>query len=159
MGGKIKIKKTKKCAGEQLGEITVLSSKLKGITIPSKLSPMLIDEYPIISIAAACAKGTTKMQGLNELRFKESDRIKSIHDNLNKCSLNCKVEKDNIVIKGSQNIIGTKKTIKTFNDHRIAMSFYILGLVTEIPIKLDNENCINISYPSFKKDLNKLLKI
>tara|TARA_B100000965_G_C19574626_1_gene750744 strand:- start:593 stop:1942 length:1350 start_codon:yes stop_codon:yes gene_type:complete len=157
MGGKIKVQKTKMRSGEQLGSISVSSSKLKGISIPASLSPFLIDEYPILAIAASCAKGITTMKGLKELRFKESDRIKSIHNNLKLCSVDSKVLKDNIIIKGKENIRGSKRVIKTYNDHRIAMSFYILGLVTEKAIKLDNEECIKISYPNFKKDLKQLI--
>ena len=157
MGGKIKIKKTKICSGEQLGTIEVSSSSLKGISIPAKLSPYLIDEYPILAIAASYAKGTTAMKGLSELRFKESDRIKSICTNLKKCSVNCKVIGNDIIIKGSKIILGSKKVIRTYDDHRIAMSFYILGLVSNLPMKLDNEECIRISYPNFKKDLKKLI--
>ena len=84
MGGNIRIKKTRKLCGEDVGTISVKSSKLKGINIDSKLSPLLIDEYPILSIAATQAKGAMTMKGLGELRHKESDRIKSIVINLNK---------------------------------------------------------------------------
>ena len=156
MGGKIKIRKTKIRSGEQLGTIEVTSSSLKGILIPAKIAPYLIDEYPILAIAASCAKGTTTMRGLDELRFKESDRIKSIQSNLKRCEVDCKVLQNNIIIKGSKNIKGSKKLIKTYDDHRIAMSFYILGLVSKLPIKIDNEDCIKISYPNFKKNLEKL---
>lgn len=157
MGGKIIVKKTKIRSGEQLGTISVSASSLRGISIPAKLSPFLIDEYPILAVAASCAKGTTVMKGLKELRFKESDRIKSIHNNLRLFSIDCTVLKDDIMIKGKENIQGSKRIIKTYNDHRIAMSFYILGLVTKKTIKLDDEECIKISYPNFKKDLKKLI--
>ena len=157
MGGKIKIKKLKKTSGEIVGSIQVEYSKLKGINIPAKLSPYLIDEYPILSIAAAVAKGKTKMQGLTELKYKESNRIKSINENLRKCGIDSQVNKDNITINGSQKILSSNKKIKTYGDHRIAMSFSILSLITKNPLQIDNEECIKISYPNFKKDLNKLI--
>ena len=157
MGGKIKIKKLKKISGEIVGSIQVEYSKLKGINIPAKLSPYLIDEYPILSIAAAVAKGKTKMQGLTELKYKESNRIKSINENLKKCGIDSQVNKDNITINGSQKILSSNKKIKTYGDHRIAMSFSILSLITKNPLQIDNEECIKISYPNFKKDLNKLI--
>jgi 3-phosphoshikimate 1-carboxyvinyltransferase len=157
MGGKIKIKKLKKTSGEIVGSIQVEYSKLKGINIPAKLSPYLIDEYPILSIAAAVAKGKTKMQGLTELKYKESNRIKSINENLRKCGIDSQVNKDNITINGSRKILSSNKKIKTYGDHRIAMSFSILSLITKNPLQIDNEECIKISYPNFKKDLNKLI--
>ncbi len=97
MGAKIKVEKGKTRSGELIGSIQVEYSKLKAINIPKRLSPYLIDEYPILSIAASVAKGTTKMNGLEELRYKESDRIKSIYNNLKRLKVNCSVEKDDTI--------------------------------------------------------------
>ncbi|MFL2901115.1 MAG: 3-phosphoshikimate 1-carboxyvinyltransferase [Candidatus Pelagibacterales bacterium] len=157
MGGKISIKRTKKVSGEEIGEIKVSYSMLKSIKINSSLSAFLIDEYPILSIAASQAKGTTIMTGLSELRYKESDRIKSIVKNLSKLGFNVKSKNDNIVIKGSKNLkIEKQKKINTYDDHRIAMSFTILSLLYESKLIIDNESCISISYPDFNKHLKKL---
>ena len=131
-------------------------SKLKGINIPRELSPYLIDEYPILSIAASVAKGTTKMNGLEELRYKESDRIKSIHENLKKLKINCSVKKDDISITGSTINPNGGVKIKTFGDHRIAMSFKIMSLICDKQLSFDDLKCINISYPDFNKHLNSL---
>jgi 3-phosphoshikimate 1-carboxyvinyltransferase len=157
MGGKIKVKKTKTVSGEDVGNIQVSYSSLNAIEIKASSSPYLIDEYPILSIAASQAKGVTVMRGLSELRHKESDRIKSIISNLSKIGFNVISKKDDISIKGSKKIqIIKQKKIKTYGDHRIAMSFIILGLLYENKVTIDDESCISISYPDFRKHLKKL---
>ena len=156
MGAKIKITKDKTRAGELTGSIQVKYSKLKAVNIPKNLSPYLIDEYPILSIAASVAKGTTKMKGLEELRYKESDRIKSIHENLKKLKINCSVKENDISITGSKiNPDGGVK-IKTFGDHRIAMSFKVFELICDKRLNFDDLECINISYPDFNKHLESI---
>jgi len=157
MGGKIKVKKTKTVSGEDVGNIQVSYSLLKAIEIKASSSPYLIDEYPILSIAASQAKGVTVMRGLSELRHKESDRIKSITTNLSKIGFKVISEKDDISIEGSNEIqIIKQKKIKTYGDHRIAMSFVILSLLYKNKLIIDDESCISISYPDFKKHLKKL---
>ena len=157
MGGKIKIKKTKTVSGEEVGNIQVSYSLLNAIKIKASSSPYLIDEYPILSIAASQAKGVTVMKGLSELRHKESDRIKSITTNLSKIGFKVISKKDEISIKGSRAIqVISQKKIKTYGDHRIAMSFVILSLLYKNKLIIDDESCISISYPEFKKHLKKL---
>jgi len=157
MGGKIKIKKTKTVSGEDVGDIKVSYSSLNGIKIKAASSPYLIDEYPILSIAASQAKGFTIMEGLSELRHKESDRIKSIVTNLSKIGFNVNSKKDDISIEGSNKIeIINQINIKTYGDHRIAMSFKILSLLYKNKLIIDDDSCISISYPDFKKHLKKL---
>ena len=157
MGGKIKVKKTKTISGEDVGNIQVSYSLLNATEIKASSSPYLIDEYPILSIAASQAKGVTVMRGLSELRHKESDRIKSIITNLSKVGFKVISKNDNISIKGSNKIqIFNQKKIKTYGDHRIAMSFVILSLLYENKLIIDDESCISISYPDFKKHLKKL---
>ncbi len=157
MGGKIKIKKIGERCGEQIGNITAKYSKLRGIKINSFMAPLLIDEYPILSIAASQANGKTVMKGLGELRHKESDRIKSIVYNLKKLNFAVRLKGDDIQIVGKKINIRSKNTIKTFGDHRIAMSFLILSILYDKKIKIDNEKCISISYPKFKDHLNYLI--
>jgi len=157
MGGKIKVKKTKTVSGEDVGNIKVSYSLLKAIEIKASAAPYLIDEYPILSIAASQAKGVTVMKGLSELRHKESDRIKSIITNLSKIGFKVASKKDDISIIGSSKIkIVNQKKIKTYGDHRIAMSFVILSLLYKNKLIIDDESCISISYPDFKKHLKKL---
>ena len=157
MGGKIKVKKTKTVSGEDVGNIKVSYSLLKATEIKESAAPYLIDEYPILSIAASQAKGVTVMKGLSELRHKESDRIKSIITNLSKIGFKVASKKDDISIMGSSEIkIVNQKKIKTYGDHRIAMSFVILSLLCKNKLIIDDESCISISYPDFKKHLKKL---
>ena len=126
--------------------------------INKKLAPYLIDEYPILAIAASRAKGVTKMQGLSELRYKESDRLKSIHENLIASKIDSSIIKDDLVIKGSNQLLSGNNKITTHHDHRIAMSFSILNLICKKPLKIDDMKCIEISYPKFKQDLKSLMK-
>ena len=157
MGGKITIKKNGKISGETVGNIKVSYSKLKPIVIPKKKAPYLIDEYPILAIAASQAKGTTVMKGLAELRVKESDRLRSIHENLLNSGISTIIVKDDLIIKGSINKIAGGNKINSFHDHRIAMSFSILNLISEKPLKINNLRCIDISYPKFNEDLKSIL--
>tara|TARA_B100000123_G_C25601896_1_gene371821 strand:+ start:1 stop:714 length:714 start_codon:yes stop_codon:yes gene_type:complete len=159
MGGRIKIKKRNDLCGENIGDISAEYSNLKGIKIPSSLSPLLIDEYPILSVAASQAKGKTVMQGLDELRHKESNRIESIYYNLNKIGFKVYKDKDDLsVLGGSVKKINKELLIKSFNDHRIAMSFSILNIKYNNQFIIDNKDCIGISYPKFLKHLNVLLQ-
>ena len=151
MGANIKIIKIK----DDTCKILVKSSKLKNIFINSKISSALIDEYPILSIAAACAQGGAIMEGLGELRFKESDRFNAIIDGLNKSGVATKSFKDNIMIKGNRKIKGGC-TIDARNDHRIAMSFNILSLVSEQPILIKGNKSIMTSFPNFFNSLSLL---
>jgi 3-phosphoshikimate 1-carboxyvinyltransferase len=157
MGGKIIIKKTGKVSGETVGNIKVKYSRLRSIIISKKLAPYLIDEYPILAVAASQAKGVTVMKGLGELRFKESDRLTSIHENLLNSGVDTNIIKDDLIIKGSTNKITGGNKINSFHDHRIAMSFSILTLVCKKPLKINNLKCIDISYPKFNQDLKSLL--
>ncbi len=158
MGGKLKIKKTRKICGEEVGNISAEYSQLKGVIIPSSLSSFLIDEYPILAIAASQARGKTVMKGLSELRHKESDRINSILFNFKKLGINITEKNDNLSIYGKKLKVDKNLIIKSFNDHRIAMSFSILNILFQNKLKIDNQKCIAISYPDFKKHLNYLLK-
>ena len=158
MGGRIKVKKTKQICGEDVGNITAEYSKLKGITIPANQSAYLIDEYPIISVAATQARGRTIMKGLEELRYKESDRIKSIALNLKKIGIDVHEVNNNLHILGKKIKVNKDVKIKSFGDHRIAMSFSILNTLHYNKLKIDDKKCINISYPDFAKHLNFLLQ-
>ncbi len=157
MGGKIKISNKKVVCGETVGSISAEYSKLKGTVVKASLSSLLIDEYPILAIAAIQSTGVTKFNGLDELRHKESDRIKSITQNLKRLGFNVITQNNNIIIHGSKHVVKKSVKIRTFNDHRIAMAFSILSIIYEYKISLDNEKCIAISYPDFKKHIKELL--
>jgi 3-phosphoshikimate 1-carboxyvinyltransferase len=136
-------------------KIIVKSSKLKNITIESKSSSALIDEYPILAIAASVGEGEMIMKGLGELRYKESDRFKAIVEGLNKCGGDVKSFKDNIHIKGKKSIKGGC-ALDVHYDHRIAMSFNILSLISEKPILIKGNQSILTSFPDFFKTLDRL---
>ena len=148
MGGKISIKNKGIEGNEQIGDIVVKSSKLNGVKVPKKYSASMIDEYPILCVAASIAKGKTKMLGIEELRFKESDRIKVMSDGLKLAGIKTHEESDSLEIEGKFNVKGGI-SINSENDHRIAMSFLILGMVTEEPIRVENCETIYSSFPNF----------
>ena len=144
MGALIDILKT----DQNTCKIIAKSSKLKNIYVSSKYSSALIDEYPILSIAAACAEGEMTMKGLEELRYKESDRFSAIVDGLNKSGADVKSFKDNITIRGKIFLKGGC-VVNANNDHRIAMAFNILSLISEKPIFINGNKSIMTSFPSF----------
>jgi len=147
MGAKIKIYNEKRVDSENTASIYAEHSRLSGIIVPSERSPRMIDEYPILSIAAACAKGNTIMNGVSELRVKESDRIKIVSDGLNKAGIKTIEKNDSLEVFGGE--IEGNCTIDSELDHRIAMSFLILGLVAKNPIKVLRPSTIYTSFPNF----------
>ena len=132
MGAKINIFNKKNNGGEETASIIAEYSQLRGITVPSKRVPSMIDEYPILSIAASCAEGKTVMDGISELRVKESDRIKIVSNGLIKAGVKTIEKAESLTIYGSKVVGGC--SIDSELDHRIAMSFLILGLISKEPI-------------------------
>ena len=142
--------------GEKIGGLKIVSSKLHSINISKNEVPGLIDELPVIALLATQANGTTEVRGAKELRFKECDRIKAICKNLSNMDANIKELDDGFIIKGPTPLKAAK--IKTYNDHRIAMTFAIAGLISNRNIELDNPDCVSISYPEFYQQLARLQK-
>jgi len=153
MGGKVSLDKT----SNNTCNITAEYSNLKNITLNKNDAMPLIDEFPILSIAAACGKGKMRMKGLGELRFKESNRFLAIEEGLQKCGVIVNTIGDNMEIIGKRKIIGGTQ-IDSKNDHRIAMAFNILSLVTEKPIRLIGNNSIITSFPNFFETLKELFQ-
>ena len=149
MGAKINIFNKKNNGGEETASIIAEYSQLKGVTVPSKRVPSMIDEYPILSIAATCAEGKTVMNGISELRVKESDRIKIISNGLIKAGVKTIEKAESLTIYGSKAVGGC--SIDSELDHRIAMSFLILGLISKEPIKVLRPSTIETSFPNFYK--------
>ena len=149
MGAKINIFNKKNNGGEETASIIAEYSQLKGITVPSKRVPSMIDEYPILSIAASCAEGKTVMDGISELRVKESDRIKIVSNGLIKAGVKTIEKAESLTIYGSKVVGGC--SIDSELDHRIAMSFLILGLISKEPIKVLRPSTIETSFPNFYK--------
>jgi 3-phosphoshikimate 1-carboxyvinyltransferase len=159
MKAKIKIKNKKIICGEIVGDIEAKSSNLKATTVSEKMAPRLIDEYPILFIAACFAKGTSNFKGIEELRVKESDRIKSMEDGLKPMGVKISSTKSSVKITGTNYFKLNKKIkIDAKGDHRIAMSFYVLSQVLNKSFKIKDFNYVKTSFPSFTKTINKLKK-
>ena len=159
MKAKIKIKNKKTVCGEIVGDIEAKSSNLKATTVPEKMAPRLIDEYPILFIAACFAKGTSNFKGIEELRVKESDRIKSMEDGLKPLGVKVSSTKSSVKITGTNSFKLNKKIkIDAKGDHRIAMSFYVLSQVLNKSFKIKDFNYVKTSFPSFTKTINTLKK-
>lgn len=154
MGGNIIFSNKRQECGEDVADIRVKHSKLKGIIVPEERAPSMIDEYPILCVAAAYADGETVMRGIEELRVKESDRISVMVQGLNKCGVNV-IEHDDGMTVSTSNVKGGKK-IKTHLDHRIAMSLLVLGMIAEKPITADDGSVIETSFPGFTDIMNNL---
>jgi len=154
MGAKIALANKRDESGEPVADLVVEGSALAGITVPASRAPSMIDEYPILSIAAACAEGTTRMLGLAELRVKESDRLALIAQGLKRCGVKVEVAGDDLIVHGSGKSPQGGATVDTAMDHRIAMSFLILGTVSAEPVRIDDGAFIATSFPAFVKLLN-----
>ena len=127
-------------------------SKLHGITVPPDRAASMIDEYPILAVAAAHASGTTIMDDISELRVKESDRITATHDLLAQNGVNVTELENGLKVTGGP--IAGGATVKTYHDHRIAMSALILGLSADNPVSIDDASMIATSFPSFFESMN-----
>ena len=156
MGADISFLNHRIMAAEDVYDIRVRSSKLRGVDVPRKFSPTMIDDYPILAVAASMAKGKTHFKGINELRYKESDRFTGIINLLEKNGVRVESKKDTIIIHGRCELKKGGIEIKTNLDHRMAMSALIMGLVSKQEIKIDNSETIKTSFPSFYKVMIKV---
>jgi len=155
MGANINYLNKRFLNNEEVCDLDVKSSTLQGCDLGEDISKLMIDEYPILSIAASFAKSPSIFRGLSELRVKESDRLKLINLNLLKCGIDNRIIDDNLFINPSENYKIKSNSIRTDFDHRIAMSFAVMG--TKIgPLKILDSNSINTSFPSFKREFNKI---
>ena len=150
MGADITIENERDMAGEPVADLHVrYNGPLKGIDVPADRVPSMIDEFPILSMAAACADGTTHMTDLAELRVKESDRLLMVAEGLKKCGVSLEMGEDNLTIHGNGKPPAGGAEIETALDHRIAMSFLILGCATDNPVSVDDGTPIATSFPRF----------
>ena len=156
MGAKTELIQKHDGVGEPIADIVVETSKLKGVTVPASIAPRMIDEYPILAVAAACASGTTRMLGLQELRVKESDRLAAMANGLKACGVTVEETSDSLTVHGTGGQIEGGARIQTQLDHRIAMSFLTLGLKAKNPIIIDNGTTINTSFPGFVETMKSL---
>lgn len=153
MGGQVQLL-NEQTEGEPTADLLVRTSNLKGTIVEGSLIPTLIDEIPIIAVMAACAEGTTIIRDAEELKVKESDRIETIVTNLQAMGADIQPTGDGMIIQGGKPLNGA--AISTCKDHRIAMSFAIAGLMARGETSLIDGDCVEISYPGFYEDLNRL---
>ncbi|MCX5580753.1 3-phosphoshikimate 1-carboxyvinyltransferase [Kaistia terrae] len=156
MGGDIAIDNRRTVGGEAVGDIRVRASRLRGVTVPPERAPSMIDEYPILAIAAAFAEGTTVMEGLAELRIKESDRIAAIAAGLLANGVTVEEGPESLAVTGGAARIGGGATVTTRLDHRVATSFLVLGLAGQAPVTIDDFGSIQTSFPEFQALMNGL---
>ena len=157
MNGNIEIINERLVGGELVGDLLVRYTKdLCATTIDKDIIPRLIDEIPVIAVLATQAEGTTIIKDAQELKVKESNRIKSMVENLKILGADVEELEDGMIIKGKSKLNGGE--IKTFKDHRIAMAFSTLNLISDEKIKLDNEDCINVSFPGYFDLIKSLTK-
>lgn len=150
MGADIVFKNQRAEAGERVADIVVRGgAALRGVDVPPERVPSMVDEFPILAIAAACADGVTKMTGLAELRVKESDRLKMIADGLAACGVKIEMGEDSLTVHGTGTRPRGGAQIKTALDHRIAMSFLVMGMVADEPVSVDDASPIATSFPNF----------
>ncbi len=147
MGANISISNEKTVCGEYVADIHVKHSKLRGTTIGGKIIPTLIDEIPVLAVAAAFAKGKTIIKDARELKVKESNRIKTVVCELKKFGANIEETDDGMVIIGKENLSGAR--CESHNDHRIAMSMAVAALAAEGASIIENKECVDISFPEF----------
>jgi len=156
MGADIDIQNQKIQFNEEVGDIIVKSSDLVGIDVPDNIIPNIIDEIPILSIAAAFADGTTKITNASELKVKESDRLNAISDGLSKLNIRNEIFDDGLEITGTKQKVDSVDMINSFDDHRIAMSFLIAGIRSKNGISVKNCKNIDTSFPNFMNTMNSL---
>jgi 3-phosphoshikimate 1-carboxyvinyltransferase len=149
MGADIERLREREEGGETVADLRVRASRLKGVDVPPERAPAMIDEYPVLAVAAAFAEGTTRMRGLHELRVKESDRLAAVADGLSANGVAYLVEGDDLVVHGTGEPARGGGTVATHLDHRIAMAFLVMGLATREPVTVDDGAMIATSFPSF----------
>ncbi|MDX1574803.1 MAG: 3-phosphoshikimate 1-carboxyvinyltransferase [Kiloniellales bacterium] len=149
MGARIEIDNPREESGEPVGDLRVSSSPLRGVEVPAARAPSMIDEYPVLAVAAACARGTTRMHGLGELRVKESDRLAVVARGLAACGVAVDAGPDSLTVHGAGGPPPGGAAVASELDHRIAMSFLVLGLASERPVTIDDDGPIGTSFPDF----------
>jgi 3-phosphoshikimate 1-carboxyvinyltransferase len=156
MGADFAFENRREQAGEPIADIRVKAGRLKGVTVPASRAPSMIDEFPILSMAAAFADGSTRMEGLAELRVKESDRLAAIARGLKACGVEVEAGEDHLVVNGGRDAPRGGAEIEAELDHRIAMSFLVLGMASREPIAIDDGSPIDTSFPGFATLMNAL---
>jgi 3-phosphoshikimate 1-carboxyvinyltransferase len=152
MGADLVIENQREAGGEPVGDVTARHSALRGVEVPASRAPSMIDEYPILAVAAAYAEGPTTMRGIGELRVKESDRIAMMAAGLAACGVGVEEEPEGMIVAGTARAnhrVAGGGRVRTHGDHRIAMSCLILGLGADQPVAVDEPGMIATSFPGF----------
>ncbi len=147
MGAQLALKNQRRSGGERIADIRVCHTPLHGIDVPADRVPSMVDEYPILAVIAATASGTTTLNGLAELRVKESDRLQGTYELLTVNGVRCNIDGDNLIIEGGT--VQGGACVATHHDHRLAMSALILGLAAQNPVMIDDRTMIATSFPDY----------
>ncbi len=156
MGASIEVEAVRIEGGEEVADLRVRAAALSGVDVPAARAPSMIDEYPVLAVAASFAAGETRMRGLGELRVKESDRLQAVADGLAVAGVAHAIEDDDLVVGGGAGEVAGGGQVATHLDHRIAMSFLVMGLASRRAMTIDDETMIATSYPSFTADMTRL---
>ena len=154
MGADITLENRREEAGEPVADLVIRHGLLNAIEVPAERAPSMIDEYPVLAIAAAFATGTTVMRGLEELRVKESDRLTATAQGLSACGARVEIEGDDLIVTGNGTQPAGGGTAESRHDHRIAMSFLVMGMGATQPITVDDTSPIDTSFPGFAGLMN-----
>ena len=155
MGGDVELMNEREEGGEPIADIRARYSKLKGVRVPPERAPSMIDEYPVLACIAAFAAGETRMEGLAELKVKESDRLAATAAGLAANGVTAHVDGDTLIVTGMAHVPGGG-TVATHLDHRIAMAFLTLGLASDKPVTVDDATMIATSFPEFRGLMERL---
>lgn len=156
MGADIRLQNERSETGEPIADLEIRASVLRGIDVPAQRAPSMIDEYPVLAIAAACASGTTRMFGLGELRVKESDRLAGMASGLAACGVDVEIDGDTLIVHGTGQPPKGGAEVPVLLDHRIGMAFLVLGMVSREPVSIDDSRPIDTSFPGFADLMNGL---
>lgn len=147
MGARVDLEPSAEATGEPLGDLIVRAAPLSAVDVPAADAPRLIDEIPVLAVAAARAQGRSRFRGLAELRVKESDRLAAVAEMIDALGGKASVEGDDLIVDGGKPLAGG--AVKTCSDHRIAMAAHVAGLISSGGVVLDDPQCVAISYPEF----------
>jgi 3-phosphoshikimate 1-carboxyvinyltransferase len=149
MGADLGVEGRRAVSGEEVADLVARSSNLGSIDVPATRAPSMIDEYPILAVAAACAAGVSVLRGLSELRVKESDRLAAIVEGLRACGVDAWIEEEALFVQGCGGPPPGGARVRSFGDHRIAMAFLVLGLCARQAVEIDQADMIDTSFPAF----------
>lgn len=154
MGADITFENPREEGGEPVADLRVRASSLKGVEVPPDRAASMIDEFPVLAVVAAFADGVTVMRGVKELRVKESDRIDAMARGLEACGVRIEEDEDTLIVHGLNGKVAGGATVAVHLDHRIAMSFLVLGSASEKPVTVDDGEAIATSFPVFRDLMN-----